>query len=147
MDPVSTGVGLAASLITICAVFLNSCSLLSSLKHKMKDAPDDVRLMCQHAEDCSVLLADFSTADCNFRYTDPKVQHLWQHRKDSMSSNIREFESLVTCLQYSLSRTTSGFSIRSRIRILLSEQKVARFNRLLEENKSFLILLNSIEVR
>lgn len=141
MDPVSTGVGLAASLVTLLGLAANSCKTLHELQQKLRSAPEDIQRLVVKLETFKALLAVTERESRN--HSSDKVplelQQIWIHCEATMQKDLQDFADLATKLNASLEGpTVTGKMIRVRARSILSEQAVRKCEDAFDQYKGVL---------
>ena len=145
MDPVSTGVGIAASLVTMLGLVANSYETLFNLQQRIASAPDDIRLLVSSVAALQILLREIEKAsrDLGTNEISAELRELWTKSAESMRTDLAEFDKLTNKLQDKLnSPSIIGIRIWARVRKVLSEQAVRRYQHAFTQHK---VVLDSIQ--
>lgn len=132
MDPVSTELGVASSLVTLTALAANSCEIFYNIIRRIKDAPKDIKDLLRDVEAFHVLLADVERASNQFDETDIStgMKELWTKKGAEMKSDLESFQSLAEKLASAMEGpTVSSKSVRARVKRLLSQETTAEYKR------------------
>ncbi len=131
MDPLSTAVGLAASLVTLLALATNSCESLYNLHRRIKSAPDDIIRLQRDAEALKTLLQELhqSAAEIGDDDISEELRKLWAKQEDSLRQDLEDFQRLADRLVDRLQSTNLlEKHVWTRVRRVLSEDTVQQYH-------------------
>ena len=141
MDPISTGVGLAASLVTLLGLAANSCKTLHELQQKLRSAPEDIQRLVSKVETFKALLAITERESRNYGSDKVplEIQQIWTKCETTMRNDLQAFAGLAKNLNDTLNGSTvTGKTIRARARKMLSEQTVRKCEDAFDQYKGVL---------
>lgn len=141
MDPISTGVGLAASLVTLIGLAANSCKTLHELQQKLRSAPEDIQRLVLKVETFKAFLA-VTERESRSHGSDKvplELQQIWAQCENTMRKDLQAFAGLAKKLNDTLDGPTiTGKTIRARARKILSEQAVRKCEDAFDQYKGVL---------
>ncbi len=149
MDPASAGiafVGFAASLATLAAVIANSSKTLYNLRNKLKDAPEDSRILIASFKLFEDLLEEIQAQlqEHGDVAGSQRLQKLWVDSEAQMLEDMEGFKVVVDRLDSLLNGPTlSSKRMRFRIRTYFDEDTIAKYQRKMSTHIKTLTLIQS----
>ena len=153
MDPLSTSVafiGFAASLTTLAALVINSSKILYKVRSKLKDAPEDIRRLYRQLKEFECLLSEIQERirDYPSEYAALGMETLFTSAVHYMHQDLGDFESSMLKLKDLLLAPASRRKyLALRIRYVLQEDRVQRYQYLISSHVGTLTLLVGILTR
>ncbi|KAH6698318.1 hypothetical protein BKA61DRAFT_682359 [Leptodontidium sp. MPI-SDFR-AT-0119] len=126
MDPV-TGIGLAASLVTLISLATQGCTRLHHLQVRYKKAPNELNQLVRDADVFKVLLGEIekSSNDIGSADLSPELCSIWRGNENQMRDDLRSFTELVEKLQLQVNGSAKT-RILGRIRFAVSDKQILR---------------------
>lgn len=149
MDPI-TGIGLAASLITLVGLATDGCKTIHRLRSGFKHAPAHLQ---QLETDLNTLQALLTEIERTSRATgtaklSSELQEVWQTSENRMRQDLQAFKEVVEELQGVPGASPSTRKlILSRIRCAISDDKVLRYRLAFKSHIQILNLVDSLLVQ
>lgn len=146
MDPVSTGVSLAASLVTLLAVTADSCESVCSIQSRLCKAPDDIRRLAADVHTFQTLLSDveLSSRQLGDEEIPPDLRALWLKCGEQMRQDLLGFKDIADSLEQSLNGPTAiGKHVIARVRRVLSEPTVQSYQKSFSKHIEILGFIHS----
>ncbi|MCJ1465856.1 hypothetical protein MMC07_004475 [Pseudocyphellaria aurata] len=146
MDPVSTGVSLAASLVTLLAVAADSCESICSLQLRLSKAPDDIRRLVADVHMFQTLLSDVELSSRNLGDEEipPNLRAIWLKCGEQMRQDLLGFKDIADLLEQSLNGPSAiGKNVIARVRRILSEPTVQTYQKLFSRHIEILGFVHS----
>lgn len=137
MEPVSTGVGLAASLATLIEIGFKSYTALSRLTRQMKSAPESIRELCRKVKRLEELLSAVHIFVIRMRDDElpTNLRTWWNSNMNDITADLKALEQLAERLNVLHTQTTSnGSKFSARLKTVLSGDEVAKYETSIENN-------------
>lgn len=146
MDPVSTGVSLAASLVTLLAVAASSCESICSIQSRLCKAPDDIQRLVADVHTFQTLLSDveLSSRKLGDEEIPSNLRAIWLKCGEQMRQDLVEFKDIADLLEQSLNGPSAiGRNVIARVRRILSEPTVQTYQKLFSRHIEILGFIDS----
>lgn len=146
MDPASTGLSLAASLVTLLAVTADSYESVCSIQSRLCKAPDDIRRLVADVQTLQTLLSDveLSSRQLGDEEIPPKLRALWLKCGEQMRQDLMGFKDIADSLEQSLNGPSAiGKHVIARVRRILSEPTVQTYQKLFSKHIEILGFIHS----
>lgn len=137
MDPVSTGVGLAASLATLIEIGFKSYTALSRFTRQMKNAPKSITELCRKVKRLEELLSAVHTFVIRMRDDElpPNLRTWWNSNMNDIMAELKALESLADRLNVLHTQAASnGSKFSARLKTVLSSDEIAKYETSIENN-------------
>lgn len=146
MDPASTGLSLAASLVTLLAVTADSFESVCSIQSRLSKAPDDIRRLAADVRTFQTLLSniELSSRQLGDEEIPPDLRAVWQKCGEQMRQDLIGFKDIVDSLEQSLNGPAAiGKHALARVRRILSEPTVKTYKKLFSRHIEVLGFIHS----
>ncbi|OCK81209.1 hypothetical protein K432DRAFT_450727 [Lepidopterella palustris CBS 459.81] len=145
MDPISTGIGLAASLVTLSALAASSCEVLYDLSKRFQGASKNVRELHDDLESLQTLLSSLEQSGrlLGTNSVGQDLQRLWVTKRERMRQDLHSFGTLMAGLGPLLDKSNPSRCSRVRLLAILSEKTIARYRQKFMEHMSVLGLIQN----
>ena len=131
MDPVS----FTASLVTVSALVITSSQNILTLRQKLKNASKDVGDLLEQLRTFEGLLQELETQLREHQNDAPPqetLQHLWGTSLGQMERDVKSFDIMVSKIEQLLTAKFRRSKLLLSARHMLSEKKVAQYQRNIE---------------
>ncbi|KAK0100294.1 hypothetical protein ONS96_007575 [Cadophora gregata f. sp. sojae] len=126
MDPI-TGIGLAASLVTLVGLATQGCTKLHELQIRFKNAPKDLHQLVTDSEILKILLGEIekTSSDIGSAALSPELRSIWRSNECQMRKDLARFMELIKKLQL---QVDGGSRIRQlgRMRFAVSDKQILK---------------------
>lgn len=146
MDPASSGLSLAASLVTLLAVTADSFESVCNIQSRLCKAPEDIRRLVADVRKFQTLLSDveLSSRQLGDEEIPPDFRALWLQCGEQMRQDLVGFKDIADSLEQSLNAPTAiGKHVLARVRRILSEPTVQNYQRLFSRHIEILGFIHS----
>lgn len=146
MDPASSGLSLAASLVTLLAVTADSFESVCSIQSRLSKAPDDIRRLVADVRTFQTLLSnvELSSRQLGDEEIPPDLQAVWLKCGEQMRQDLIGFKDIVDSLEQSLNGPAAiGKHALARVRRILSEPTVKTYKKLFSRHIEVLGFIHS----
>ncbi|KAG4441335.1 hypothetical protein IFR05_003198 [Cadophora sp. M221] len=118
-----TGIGLAASLVTLISLVTQGCTRLHDLQGRYKNAPSELNQLVRDADVFKVLLGEIerSSNDIGSADLSPELRSIWRGNENQMRDDLKSFTEMIEKLQLQVDgsgKTRILGRIRSHIEML-----------------------------
>ena len=131
MDPLS----FTASLMTVSGVTIMASKLIYTLREKMENAPKDVGHLLEQLQTFQELLDELKTQLQDSRdntATQSKLLQIWGQSIAHMQRDVESLHKKLSKLEQLLKKKSPGSRLLLSARQMLSEKKVAEYQRKIE---------------
>ena len=128
MDPLS----FTASLMTVSGVTIMTSKLVYKLREKVKNAPKDVGDLLEQLQTFQELLEELQTQSQDFpdnTATQSKLLQIWGQSVAHMQRDVESLHTKLIKLEQLLKKKSLGSRVLLSARQMLSEKKVAEYQR------------------
>lgn len=144
MDPISTGIGLAASLVTLITLVVSSCEALYDFSKRIQGAGEIVRELNDDLESLQTLFSSIeqSAQLMGMASIGQDLQRLWVVKRERMRQDLESFATLLTGLSR-LDNSNPSRCSRVKFRTVMSEKTIARYRQKFMEHVNVLGLIQN----
>jgi hypothetical protein len=142
MDPF-TGIGLAASLVTLVDLATQGCKRLHDLQSRIKNAPNELQQLAREAETFNNLLVETEKSSNNIGQAvlSVELRSTWLRNEEQMRSDLKGFTELVEKLR---GGDTAKSRLLGQIRYGVSDKKIMKCRRAFKSHIEVLNLVQSL---
>lgn len=146
MDPASTIIGFTASLTTLAGLIVESAKTLYKAQSHFREAPRDIKRLSRQIWEFEALLREVQAqnVDCGSRAS--TIHALINTSAKHMQDDLKEFNSSIQKLKSILDGPANAQRFGIRVRYILTESKVKRYQQLISSYSGtltlFLALIN-----
>lgn len=133
MDPLS----FTASLMTVSGVTIMASKLIYTLREKVENAPKDVGDLLEQLQTFQELLDELKTQSQDSRdntATQSKLLQIWEKSVAHMQRDVTSLHTRLSKLEQLMKKKSLGSRVLLSARQMLSEKKVAEYQRKIESH-------------